>query len=142
MTKQRQCRECGAPFAATKKTGKVEAVAYAPRRFCSTECRKAFNNRRAMRGAEAYDLLRAMRRERAEAKEMNLWTAICRLEEKWQAEDDHDRPGRRSYIPPAEAVMQLVDAGKISRRMTPNEEKAIQERAIERTKAHYREAMQ
>lgn len=141
MGKVRQCRECGGGFEAVKKTGKMETVAYHPRRFCSTECRKAFNNRRAMRGAELYDLFRAIRRERETSKEMNLWTKACRLEEKWQEEDERERPGRRSYLPPREAFLQLAGAGKISIRPTPAEDEAFRERVRARDKkrdAEYR----
>lgn len=103
------CRECAASFTPTRHT----------EHFCSTACRRIFNNRRAMRGAELYDLFRAIRRERAAASKARLWTDLCRLEENWQTEDEHERPGRRSYVPPREAVQRLVDQGRISRRMTP-----------------------
>lgn len=76
-----------------------------------------------------YDLFRAARRERQTAKEMNIWTALCRLEEKWQEEDDRERPDRRSYVPPREALMKLVDAGRIGRHLTPNEMKEVVERS-------------
>lgn len=132
MTKRRECRECGQPF---------QVNAAAPHgMFCGAPCRKTFNNRRQVRGAELYDLFRAVRRERADAKAMSLWTAVCRLEEKWQEEDDRERPGRRSYAPPAEALTKLVDAGRISRRQTPAEEEAVRDRARARTRAHYEEA--
>lgn len=83
--------------------------------FCSTSCRQAFNNRRLQRGAEVYDLLRAMRRERDKAKALNVWTEICRLELRWNTEDEAERPGRRSYIEPRRALNMLMDAGKLSR---------------------------
>lgn len=107
----RHCRECGSPLTSARAE------------FCAVACRRAWNNRRAMRGAELYDLFRALRRDRREATERGLWKDICRLEEKWQIEDQRDRPGRRSYAPMAEAVQRLVDSGRISRRMTPSEVK-------------------
>lgn len=67
------------------------------------------------RGAELYDLFRALRRDRGVAKEMNLWTQLCRLELKWQQEDEVARPGRISYMPPAKAIMILFDKGSLQR---------------------------
>lgn len=104
------------------------------REFCSPACKSAFNNLRAMRGAELYDLFRALRRERGRSKDLNLWTAICRLEEKWAEQDARERPGRRSYVEPSKAVMRLTDAGKISRNMTHRE---IEEDAERRRKAYH-----
>lgn len=99
------CLECAAPMSAARQ-GQI---------FCSTPCRHAFNNRRLQRGAELYDLFRALRRERGTAKEMNLWTQMCRLELKWQQEDEAQRPGRRSYMPPCKAVENLLDRGSLPR---------------------------
>lgn len=67
------------------------------------------------RGAELYDLFRALRRERSEAKALNLWTQICRLEKTWQDQDEAKRPGRRSYTAPRKALANLVDKGSIPR---------------------------
>jgi hypothetical protein len=67
------------------------------------------------RGAELYDLFRALRRERSEAKALNLWTQICRLELGWQQEDAKQRPGRRSYMPPKKALANLLDKGSLQR---------------------------
>lgn len=83
--------------------------------FCSNACRQAFNNRRMQRGADLYDLFRALRRERDKAKTLNLWTYICRLEKQWQDEDERDRPGRRSYMPPKRALDNLFDKGSLPR---------------------------
>lgn len=82
------CKECGNRITASPR----------PKEFCSTSCRQAFNNRRMQRGAELYDLFRALRRERAKAKQLNLWTQICRLELEWQMQDERERPGRKSYM--------------------------------------------
>lgn len=97
------CPECGNPVSDGRK------------QFCSTPCRMSFNNRRMQRGAEIYDLFRALRRERSEAKALNLWTEICRLELRWQEEDDALRPGRRSYMSPKKALANLTDKGSLSR---------------------------
>lgn len=105
MTKLQVCQECGQPLTARR----------AGQEFCKPACRQTFNNRRMQRGAELYDLFRAMRRERADAKGMNLWTEMCRLELKWQTEDDAARPGRRSYMPPQKAITILKDKGSLPR---------------------------
>lgn len=83
--------------------------------FCSAPCRQTFNNRRMKRGAELYDLFRALRRERGKAKELNLWTQICRLELEWQMQDEAQRPGRKSYMPPEKALANLLDKGALQR---------------------------
>lgn len=101
--KQHQCPECG------------QATSGQRARFCSTSCRMAFNNRRMQRGAQAYDLFRALRRERDTAKKLNIWTELCRLELIWQEEDEAARPGRRSYIAPQVALAHLRDVGAIPR---------------------------
>lgn len=97
------CPECG------------NAISGGPRLFCSPACRQSFNNRRMQRGAELYDLFRALRRERGKAKDLNLWTLMCRLEKQWQDEDDAQRPGRRSYMPPQKALDNLLDKGSLPR---------------------------
>lgn len=106
MTSKVQCcPECGSAIE-SRQAGKE---------FCSQQCRQSFNNRRMQRGAEMYDLFRALRRERGEAKTLNLWTQMCRLELKWQTEDDQQRPGRRSYMPPKKAITNLLDRGSLPR---------------------------
>ncbi len=101
----RTCQECGLPVSGARR-GKA---------FCSTHCRQRFNNRRMQRGAEIYDLFRALRRERDTAKQLNLWTQLCRLELMWQQEDEKQRPGRRSYVPPKRALGPLFDKGSLQR---------------------------
>lgn len=99
MTYLKTCHECGASFTARRH----DAC------FCSTPCRKTFHNRRAVRGAEMYDLFRALRRERSKASSLNLWTELCRLELRWFEEDD----GRRTYLPPEEALLALRESGRL-----------------------------
>lgn len=101
----RHCLECENPITA-RRLGQE---------FCSAACRMTFNNRRMRRGAELYDLFRALRRERKTAKELGLWTEICRLELQWQGEDEAQRPGRRSYMPPSKAISNLLDKGSLPR---------------------------
>ncbi|TIT90380.1 MAG: transcriptional regulator [Mesorhizobium sp.] len=97
------CLECGKPWN-ERKPG---------REFCCSACRLAFNNRRMKRGAEMYDLFRAMRRERDQAKLLGIWAEMCRLELRWQQEDDLQRPGRRSYMPPRKALTNLRETGRL-----------------------------
>lgn len=99
-----ECQECGNAFQSKK-----------PALFCCTPCRQAFNNRRMQRGAELYDLFRTLRRERAEAKKLNIWTEICRLELGWQIEDNEKRNGRKSYMPAKKAIANLLDKGSLQR---------------------------
>lgn len=103
--KLHRCQECGKPI-----TGRRDG-----QEFCSTPCRQTFNNRRMQRGAELYDLFRALRRERGEAKDLAIWTAACQLELKWQTEDEAQRPGRKSYMPPRRAIANLRDKGRLPR---------------------------
>lgn len=97
----RTCQECGKPITTTRRDAT----------FCCTPCRQRFNNRRMQRGAELYDLFRAMRRERAEAKRLEVWTMICRLEKQWHDEDE----GRKTWVSPKRALRNLVDKGSIPR---------------------------
>lgn len=104
-THEHCCLECSKPLS-TRRKGKE---------FCNASCRQRFNNRRMQRGAELYDLFRALRRERSKAKAMNLWTEICRLELGWNMDDEKKRPGRRSYMPPSKALANLYDKGALQR---------------------------
>lgn len=81
------CKECGNSLASVK----VGAT------FCCTECRKAFNNRRAQRGAELYDLFMAMRYDRSEASKANTWTVMCNLARAYRDADKFARNGRKSW---------------------------------------------
>lgn len=73
----RKCAECGGALEGRK------AVAA----FCSGSCRKAWNNRRAMRGAQMYDLFMAIRYDRKAAKEQGLWSLLCRMAQDWKELD-------------------------------------------------------
>lgn len=85
--RNRCCNECGAD--------------YQPRRadefYCSIVCRKAFDNRRMVRGRDLYDLFMAMRYERGFAKTRGIWAIACRLAEMWRDEDKAQRDGRKSW---------------------------------------------
>lgn len=84
-SKQRQCQECGGAYEPGKRHG----------RFCSTACRKAFNNRRMLRGAELYDLYMASRYQR-EQFAGNI-TVMAQVATVWREEDAKERAGRRSW---------------------------------------------
>lgn len=88
------CLECSAPLTPSRRGN--------PRRFCSAQCSKTFENRRRSRGAALYDLFRVMRRERDTAKRLNIWTEMCRLELSWNDRDE----GKRTWKP---AMMALED---------------------------------
>lgn len=74
---KRHCLECAASLA--EKDYRAE--------FCGTVCRKAWNNRRMVRGAELYDLFYSLRYDRDKAKTLGLWSAMCKLAQKWRDED-------------------------------------------------------
>lgn len=84
------CLECGAPYTARTATSD----------FCSTACRRAFNNRRAVRGAEIYDLFMAHRFDRTRARDLKLLGVLNRMASNWRAEDHDRRSGRRSWRDP------------------------------------------
>ncbi|MET0653671.1 MAG: hypothetical protein ABWY63_14265 [Hyphomicrobiaceae bacterium] len=91
------CDECGSQFQTNCVTAK----------FCSTECRKTYNNRRAIRGAELYDFM-MLRRFGDEAvigvkgKGSRFYANDClatadALVSGYHAADIENRQGRRSY---------------------------------------------
>lgn len=73
------CLECRAPIIQPSRGGE--------KRFCCHAHRKAFNNRRSMRGAQMYDLFMAMRYDRQAASDAGVWGYICRMAEQWHDED-------------------------------------------------------
>lgn len=88
------CLECNATYRAC--TSHSE--------FCSTLCRRAFNNRRALRGAELYDLFMAHRFERPRAQALRLLGVLNRMASNYRAQDRDQRGGRHSWRDP-EAVL-------------------------------------
>lgn len=101
-----RCLECGSDTGAPSRRGM-------PKRFCCPEHKRAFNIRRANRGAEAYDLIRAIRRDRALAQELDLWTELCRLDTLWEDEDRAAGRVTKSYKPPAMALQDLRDRDRV-----------------------------
>lgn len=85
----RICLECGEQFQARDHEA----------HYCTSACRKAFNNRRAVRGAELYDLYMAHRFERPEAQANGVFKAINRLASNWREQDRRERSGRKSWRP-------------------------------------------
>lgn len=83
----RACQECGAPFSASQATA----------RFCSRDCRNAFDNRRKARGAILYDLFMANNYERKTARPLGVWSKMFRVAAHWKAEDEAEREGRASW---------------------------------------------
>tara|TARA_Y100001001_G_C7844625_1_gene251874 strand:+ start:140 stop:451 length:312 start_codon:yes stop_codon:yes gene_type:complete len=78
------CAECDTTFAPKK----------ASSRFCSSPCRKTWNNRRATRGAQLYDAFMSLRYDRAGAEAAGLdYKFVCRMGEMFHAED----AGRKSF---------------------------------------------
>jgi hypothetical protein len=70
-----RCRECGRELHASRAA------------FCETACRRAFNNRKASRGAQLYDLIMALRLDRNAAAEAGVFFLICRMIKKFANED-------------------------------------------------------
>jgi hypothetical protein len=81
------CIECGVTFQTNVKTAKA----------CSTECRKAFNNRRMQRGAELYDLMMAHRFDRHNPDAAEQRAAMYRMISVYRDADNALRAGRPSW---------------------------------------------
>lgn len=88
----RTCRECGLPVFSND----------ARAAFCRATCRGAWNNRRAVRGAELYDLVMAARFEAEATRGLDLVSLMRRATAAWHREDIAERAGRRSYADPEE----------------------------------------
>lgn len=80
-----KCPECQIEFAKPARNT----------RYCSTFCRKAFNNRRATRGAAIYDMLMTARYDRERFQKLSdkhfegkAWSSIlCDMAMMWRVED-------------------------------------------------------
>jgi hypothetical protein len=86
-----ECRECGEKFTSNR----AEAES------CSTVCRKAYNNRRAVRGAILYDIMMCKRFGRKDMKlgEKEARKLIDNLTSAYRRADKHYRKGRKSWDP-------------------------------------------
>ena len=76
-----RCRECGERFD-TRRTDQ---------HFCSTGCRKAWNNRRQVRGGQPYDLAMKYRDQRGK----DDLGKLCNVIDRFLREDRKD--GRKTY---------------------------------------------
>lgn len=84
-----QCRECGIDLAPLGlRRGAV---------FCKPEHRKAWNNRRMVRGAELYDLFMALRYDRKDAQQHGAWSVMTNLARAMRDSDNLLRDGRQSW---------------------------------------------
>lgn len=81
------CLECQSPLTASKRGH--------ARRFCSLECKRVFNNRRAQRGMLLYDLVMGWRLDRQRADELGIRNHIHHLVMRFREED----AGRKMYKP-------------------------------------------
>ena len=88
------CLECGSGFARHRSHGA----------FCAPRCRATFNNRRAKRGAELYDLYMAHRFERSLSARLGVFQAINRLASIYRSEDQAMREGRPSWRRPQDVM--------------------------------------
>jgi len=91
---RRTCPECGELF-------RTDQCA---RAFCCEAHKKAFNNRRMLRGAVVYDLFMCLRFDRRLATAMHVWKLLCRLTAAFREEDVERRSGRKSWRAPGEVI--------------------------------------
>ncbi len=87
--KVKGCLECGKALPARTYNGRE-------RKFCSTGCRKIWNNRRMIRGAVAYDEIMKWRYDRHNAKDS--LTTLAQIASMFRGKDKRARNGRRSWI--------------------------------------------
>lgn len=92
----RKCQECLEPLGPELRKDAT---------FCTPACRVAFNNRRAVRGAELYDLFMSLRYDREKATALGVWAFVCKLAQSFKEEDDRfavasGRSGFKSWSNP------------------------------------------
>ena len=83
----RCCTECGEAFGSDRFNAE----------FCSVPCKAKFNNRRAMRGAELYDVLMNMRYGSGFGRVKGAFTILTALARGYREQDRAERGGRRSW---------------------------------------------
>lgn len=98
MAFKRVCIECGETFEAKRAHGE----------YCKIACRKEFNNRRAVRGAELYDLIMTSRFDRDFAKAEGIQSLISSLAGAYRDADKAKRGGRRSWDKQAHRKLPLA----------------------------------
>jgi hypothetical protein len=84
----RSCAECAEKFGSNRRDAE----------FCGDKCRKVYNNRRAQRGAELYDIVMAWRFGDGEGRINEARDLLCSLVSGYNEQDKMKRPGRRSYM--------------------------------------------
>lgn len=96
---KRECRECGKEFLTASHRARFcpPENNYPSNRRPLSKCEKAFNNRRATRGAEIYDLIMAWRFQRKEGDELDLRGMIGRVASAYRDADKNLRDGRPSW---------------------------------------------
>lgn len=88
------CRECRKEFKTSHYNGA----------FCASTCRKVWNNRRARRGTQAYDLLMLVRFEPELFDKAHLAGRLEAAVNLWHSDDaSHNR--KRSWLPASEVAM-------------------------------------
>jgi hypothetical protein len=80
------CRECGALLQARR----------AGCEFCNAVCRQRFNNRRAVRGADLYDVVMSLRVDRG--KSGAALSLLSKMVSNFRDIDRREREGRRSWL--------------------------------------------
>ncbi len=90
----RICLECGKEYEPQRRDSQ----------FCTRDCKGVFANRRAVRGAELYDLFMASRYDRPGTRTLKLFSAMCRLAFHYHLEDEAKRPGFKSWIDPRKVL--------------------------------------
>ena len=88
------CLECGGSFVSRRPHAE----------FCGSACRKTWNNRRLIRGAELYDLFMSLRWDRVVATTLHVFTALSRMAAHFRREDVAERAGRRSWAHPRRII--------------------------------------
>ena len=94
-----ECRECGAPFQAARRTAA----------FCGVDCKTTWNNRRKSRGADLYDLIMTMRYDRSHATAEGVdWTLVSNIARAFRDADKARRAGRQSWDSDAAARLPVT----------------------------------
>lgn len=81
------CLECGALL--------PPSGGHRQKKFCTVDCKKAFNNREAMRGTELYRFFMASRYQRRQFPD--AITIMAQMAREWRDEDKVRRDGRPSW---------------------------------------------
>lgn len=97
------CQECGTRY--TPRAGRGQSNV----KFCTRACSLKFKNRAMERGSQIYHLFRGLRRDRAKAKALGVWTEMCRLETMWEDEDRANNRKVPSWRPLKDELYHLLE---------------------------------